>query len=94
MKTYYVYILASKKRGTLYIGMTNDLARRIHEHKLKENSGFSKMYNTNNLVYYESTNSVESAINREKILKHWKREWKINLIEENNPEWKDLSEEF
>ena len=94
MKTYYVYILASQKRGTLYIGVTNDLIRRIEEHKAKEVDGFTKKYNVSTLVYFESTNDVESAISREKVLKHWNREWKINLIESVNPEWKDLSLEL
>jgi putative endonuclease len=94
MKTYYVYILASQKRGTLYIGVTNNLIRRIEEHKAKEVDGFTKKYNVGILVYYEDTPDVESAISREKVLKHWNREWKINLIEKENPEWNDLSLEL
>ena len=94
MKVYYVYIFASQKRGTLYIGVTNDLVRRANEHKTKEVDGFTKKYSVSTLVYFESTEDVESAISREKVLKHWNREWKINLIESTNPEWKDLSLEF
>ena len=94
MKNYYVYILTNQKRGTLYIGVTNDLTRRMDEHKNKEVDGFTKKYNVSKLVYFESTEEVESAISREKVLKHWNREWKINLIENINPEWKDLSLEF
>ena len=91
VKNYYVYILTSKRNGTLYIGVTNDLNRRIYEHKNGLVEGFTKKYNTKILVYYESTNSIESAITREKQLKKWNREWKLKLIEENNPMWKDLS---
>jgi len=94
MKSYYVYILTNQKRGTLYIGVTNDLIRRMEEHKTKEVDGFTEKYNVSKLVYFESTEDVESAISREKILKHWNREWKINLIEKENPEWKDLSLEL
>ena len=94
MRNYYVYILASQKRGTLYIGVTNDLIRRMEEHKTKEIDGFTKKYCVGILVYYEYTDSVEVALSREKVLKHWNREWKINLIESENPEWKDLSLEF
>ena len=78
MKTYYVYILAS----TLYIGVTNDLKRRVYEHKQKSVEGFTKEYNVNNLVWYEQTEDINSAITKEKQLKKWKRSWKIKLIEE------------
>ncbi len=91
--SYYVYILASKSR-VLYIGITNDLARRLHEHKHKLNPGFTKQYNVNRLVYYEEGNDVEQTILREKQLKGWLRKKKIALIESVNPEWKDLSEEW
>jgi putative endonuclease len=94
MKTYYIYILASKRNGTLYIGMTNDLTRRISEHKSGSVEGFTKKYSIDKLVYYESTTDVNSAILREKQLKKWKRQWKIDLIEKSNPEWRDLSEDF
>lgn len=87
---YYVYILASQRNGTLYIGVTNDLVRRVYEHKQKFVEGFTKEYNVHMLVYYEMTESVESAINREKQLKKWNREWKLRLIEKQNPDWKDL----
>jgi len=90
MKQYYVYMLASKKHGTLYIGVTSDLAKRVWEHKNNFVEGFTKKYNVHRLVYYEITNSAESAIVREKQMKKWNRQWKIELIEKNNPEWKDL----
>ncbi|MEI8123861.1 MAG: GIY-YIG nuclease family protein [bacterium] len=91
MKNYFVYILASKKNGTLYIGVTNDLIRRVDEHKNNLADGFTKKYNVKILVYYEHTENIESAITREKQMKEWRRSWKIELIEESNPEWKDLS---
>ena len=87
---YYVYILASKRNGTLYIGVTSNLINRIYEHKNNLIEGFTKKYNIHNLVYYEITEDVNSAITREKQLKIWKRNWKIELIEKNNPKWKDL----
>lgn len=91
---FYVYILASKKNGVLYIGITNNLVRRIQEHKLNLIKGFSSKYFTHKLVYYESTKYVNNAIEREKCLKHWRRNWKIELIEKENPEWKDLASEL
>lgn len=94
MNTYYVYILANKPKGTLYIGFTNDLRRRVHEHKSRAIKGFTGKYNIKSLVYFEDTSDVESAIIREKQLKNWHRQWKINLIESTNPEWKDLSTEW
>ena len=94
MKSYYVYIMASKRNGTLYVGVTNDLERRVYEHKTGIFDGFSKKYGIKTLVYFEATESIESAIQREKQLKNWKRQWKIDLIEENNPDWKDLAESF
>ena len=78
----------------MYIGVTNDLERRIYEHKNKIIEGFTKKYNVNKLVYYEQTTDVEAAIEREKQLKGWKREKKNNLVETINPEWRDLSEDF
>jgi putative endonuclease len=90
----YVYILTNKPKGTLYIGVTSDLIKRIWEHKEKVVEGFSKRYNLTSLVYYEQTEDIESAIAREKQLKNWHREWKINLIEQTNPAWKDLSNEI
>jgi len=94
MKQYYIYILASKRNGTLYIGVTSDLVRRVYEHKNDLVEGFTKQYQVHSLVYYEVTESVESAIAREKQLKKWHRDWKIRLIEKGNPEWKDLYEEI
>lgn len=93
MKTYYVYIMTNKS-GTLYVGMTNDLRRRVYEHKQKLIQGFTKKYNLTRLVYYESTNDVEVAIKREKKIKGWLRSKKIVLIESMNPEWKDLAEDL
>jgi len=89
-KQYYVYILASKKNGTLYTGVTNDLIRRVYEHKHNLIEGFTKKYNVHRLVYFEIIEDVNSAIHREKCIKRWKRAWKIELIEKNNAEWRDL----
>ncbi|MGH7790730.1 MAG: GIY-YIG nuclease family protein [Thermodesulfobacteriota bacterium] len=89
MDTYYVYIMASKKDGTLYIGITNNLIRRAHEHKNDLVEGFTENYGIHNLVYYEQHNDIYTAIDREKKLKKWNRQWKINLIENHNPNWKD-----
>ena len=94
MKKYYVYVLASQINGTLYIGVTNDLKRRIEEHKSGLIPGFTSKYKTTLLVYFEESNSATEAIAREKQLKNWHRLWKLNLINEANPEWKDLSEDF
>jgi len=94
MKYYYVYILASKRDGTLYIGVTNDLLRRVHEHKNSLIDGFTKKYKVKDLVYFEQTTDIESAISREKCIKKWNRLWKRRLIEKENPEWKDLSLEL
>lgn len=90
MKSYYVYILASKKNGTLYIGITSDLKRRVYEHKHNLVPGFTKRYSIHKLVYYESTSDVREALLREKRIKKWKREWKIRLIEQHNPHWNDM----
>ena len=87
---YYVYLLASKKYGTLYIGVTNDIVRRIHEHKSKAVAGFSKRYSVDRLVWLEIYDDPLTAIAREKELKKWRREWKVRLIEEKNPQWIDL----
>jgi putative endonuclease len=89
-RSYYVYILASKIGGTLYVGVTNDLIRRVAEHKLKIAQGFTKKYNVARLVYFEQFDDLENAIKREKRLKKWNRAWKIRLIEEHNPNWDDL----
>ena len=91
MKIYFVYILASTVNGTLYIGVTNNLERRIYEHKNNIIKGFTEKYNIHRLVWYESTNTIESAIQKEKQLKKWNRKWKIELIEKTNPKWDDLS---
>ncbi len=93
-KYYFVYILASKRNGTLYIGMTSDLINRVEEHKSKEIEGFTKEYNVDKLVYYETYYYVNDAITREKQMKKWKRQWKIKLIEEENPDWNDLYNEL
>ena len=93
-KTYYVYILASKRNGTLYIGVTNDLERRLYEHRNNLIEGFTNKYNVHHLVYYEDVNDIQSALLREKQLKRWTRKWKIELIEKVNPEWLDLAEDF
>ena len=90
-KTYYVYILASKKGGTLYIGVTNDLFARVHAHKIGKASVFTRRYAVNRLVWYEEFPIVPLAIQRETSMKRWPRAWKIALIEERNPDWKDLS---
>ena len=87
---YYVYLLASKKHGTLYIGVTNDIVRRVYEHRTKVVRGFTSTYDVGKLVYFEIYEDPVSAIAREKELKKWRRDWKIRLIEEKNPEWVDL----
>lgn len=91
MKQYYVYIMTNRSK-TLYTGVTNDLMRRVYEHKNKMVEGFTKKYNITKLVYFVETNDVQSAITREKQIKGWLRAKKIALIESKNPEWKDLSE--
>ncbi len=88
---YHVYILASRRYGTLYIGITNDLHRRLDEHRLGKGSEFVKQYRVTRLVHVEAFEDPESAIRREKQLKKWNRDWKIRLIEEDNREWDDLS---
>ena len=94
MKSYFVYIMASNHTGTLYIGITNDLVRRVNEHAKKTVEGFTKKYDVQRLVYFEETNSVEAALNREKLLKKWNRAWKIELIEKENPHWRNLALNF
>ena len=91
---YWVYILASGKHGTLYIGVTNDLVRRIYQHKNKPIKGFTSHYNVVHLVWFEGYDHPTFAITREKELKRWRREWKINLIEQDNPNWDDLYDEI
>jgi putative endonuclease len=94
MKNFYVYILCSKRNGTLYIGVTSDLVKRVYEHKNNLIDGFTKKYKVHRLVWYEIHESAESAITREKQLKKWKRVWKLKLIEKNNPKWIDLYEDI
>jgi putative endonuclease len=93
-KQYYVYILASKRNGTLYVGVTSDLRKRVFEHKNGFVDGFTTQYGVHRLVHYEVTGDVDSAISREKHLKKWNRAWKVSLIEEANPEWRDLYDEL
>jgi putative endonuclease len=90
MKSYWVYILASRPRGTLYVGMTRDLIRRIYEHRESMADGFTKEHGVKMLVFYEQHATAIAAIQREKNIKHWSRKWKINLICSMNPDWRDL----
>ena len=90
MNTYYDYILASGKNGPLYNGVTNNLIKRVAQHKRKEVKGFTEKYEVNKLVWYEQTNDIRIVIKREKQIKKWNRKWKIRLIEKENPEWNDL----
>ena len=90
MRTYYVYIMASKRNGTLYIGVTSNLNRRVWQHKNDMYEGFTKKYGVHRLVWYELTDQIGAAIRLEKQMKKWRRQWKINLIEERNPNWDDL----
>ena len=93
-KQFYVYILASKRNGTLYTGVTSNLIQRVWQHKNDMVKGFTRKYNVKTLVYYEIHESAETAITREKKIKRWRRAWKLELIEDSNPEWKDLYEEI
>jgi putative endonuclease len=88
--TYYVYILASRMNGTLYVGVTNDLARRVEQHRAGEGGGFTQKHRINKLVFAESFNEIDEAIAMEKRLKKWRRAWKIQLIERSNPDWQEL----
>jgi putative endonuclease len=88
---FYVYLLASKPYGTLYVGVTSNLVGRVWQHKDKAVSGFTAKYGVDRLVWFESHDTIEEAIRREKRIKEWKRDWKINLIERDNPRWIDLS---
>ena len=94
MRQYYVYILTNRRHGVLYTGVTNDLERRIYEHKCKLILGFASRYNLRKLVYFEETTDVNAAIAREKQIKGWLRKKKVALIESMNPEWKDLTEDW
>ena len=91
---YYLYILSNKKNGTLYVGVSNNLERRMFEHKHKLVEGFTKKYGLTCLIYFEVFPYVNDAIKREKNIKKWKRQWKINLIEEENPDWEDLAKDW
>ena len=93
-RSFFVYILASRRNGTLYVGVTNDLARRMSEHKSKLVPGFTRKYRVDKLVYFEEYASILEARARERALKRWDRAWKLALIEEMNPQWRDLSEEL
>jgi putative endonuclease len=90
LKQFYIYILASRKNGTLYIGVTSNLVKRTYEHKNNLVEGFTQQYRIHTLVYFEVAESADAVIMREKQLKTWKRAWKIRLIEKSNPEWRDL----
>jgi putative endonuclease len=92
--TYFIYILTNKNKTVLYIGVTNDLKRRVYEHKTKLNKGFTSRYNVDSLIYIETFTNIKEAITREKRLKEWKREWKENLINQFIPEWKDLYDDI
>jgi putative endonuclease len=97
MKTihqYYVYLLASRIRGTLYIGVTKDLQRRVYEHKTGIKKGFTYKYGVNRLVYFETFQNINEAIDSEKKLKKWNRDWKIELFEKENPSWQDLAKDW
>ena len=89
-KSFYTYIMASKRNGTLYVGVTSDLVKRVYQHRNRLIEGFTKKYAVHTLVYFECLDSFEAAVRREKQVKAWKRQWKMRLIEENNPRWEDL----
>ena len=93
-RNYFVYILASKRNGTLYVGITNDVIRRVDEHKRDMIAGFTKKYAVHTLVFYETFENPTDAIAYEKRLKRWRREWKVKLIEDRNPTWRDLFADF
>jgi putative endonuclease len=92
--TYWVYILASKPGGTLYVGVTNNLLRRVYEHREDLVESFTKRYQVKMLVYFEAHETISGALQREKNIKHWSREWKIDLIVASNPGWRDLYDEI
>jgi len=87
---YYVYIICNKRNGTLYTGVTSDLIKRVYEHKHKLVEGFAKQHAIDKLVWYEPHEDIHAAINREKLIKKWKREWKLELVDKSNPRWNDL----
>lgn len=92
--SYYVYLLASQRNGTLYLGVTRDLVRRVYQHKTKTTPGFTSRYDVAKLVWFEVCDDPTTAITREKELKKWKRAWKLRLIEESNPQWRDLYDDI
>ena len=94
MKQMYVYIMASQKNGTIYVGVTSDLIKRVWQHKNNVVEGFTEQYKVDKLVYYEIWQDERGAIQREKTLKHWNRNWKLALIEKENPEWRDLYDDI
>ena len=93
-KNYHVYVLTNWNNNVMYVGVTSDLERRVHEHKEKLVKGFTQKYNVNKLVYFEQTSDILAALNREKEIKKWRRPKKNRLVEKNNPSWRDLSEDF
>jgi putative endonuclease len=94
MRDVFVYLLSNRPRGTLYVGVTNDLLRRSAEHRSGTLDGFTKRYGVTRLVWFEATPNIAAAIQREKTIKHWPRAWKINLIERQNPDWRDLFDDI
>ena len=94
MKSYFVYIMTNRPYGALYIGVTSDLVKRVFEHKNGLIEGFTKRYGLKRLVYFEETSDVHAAIQQEKNMKHWVRQWKLNVINKQNPNWRDLAEDF
>ena len=92
--SYYVYILASKRNGTLYVGVTNNLKRRVYEHKNNLIKGFTEKYNVHTLVWFEAYGDIHFALEKEKQIKNWKRQWKINMINEHNQTWRDLYDDL
>ncbi len=91
---YYVYFMSNRPDGTIYVGVTNDLVRRVYQHRTKAVPGFTTRYNLEKLAYFEIHETAAGAIQREKTIKHWVRAWKVALIEQDNPDWKDLFEEI
>jgi putative endonuclease len=91
---YYVYLLANERNGTLYLGVTKDLVRRVYQHKTKVTPGFTSRYNVGRLTWFECYDDITTAITREKEIKKWKRAWKIRLVEETNPQWRNLYDEI
>ena len=94
MLGYFVYIMASGRNGTIYVGVTSDLARRVYQHRSGEVEGFTSRHGVKQLVWYEAHDDVTAAIQREKNIKHWSRAWKLALVEKDNPDWRDLYEDL